>query len=170
MVETERLLIRPLTYDQLLLYRKGDHSLERELGLEDSLYIISPELLEALDETILPNVADTTTNHLFSTLWTLISKVENKMVGDLCFLGEPDEAGQIEIGYGTYPSAQKKGYMTEAVAGMMRWAADQPHVRSVIASTAKNNEPSSAVLVKNHFLRIGETDQMYSWRKDIKSV
>jgi RimJ/RimL family protein N-acetyltransferase len=168
MVETERLLIRPLTYDQLLLYKKGDHSLERELGIEDSLFIISPELLEALDETILPNVANTNRNYLFSTLWTLISKDENKMVGDLCFLGEPDEEGQIEIGYGTYPSAQKKGYMTEAVAGIILWAKDQPHVRSVIASTAKDNEPSSAVLVKNHFLRIGETELMYKWRKKIK--
>lgn len=33
MIETTRLLIRPLTYDQLVKYIKCDHSLEAELNL-----------------------------------------------------------------------------------------------------------------------------------------
>ena len=60
--------------------------------------------------------------YLFSTLWTIILKEENKMVGDLCFVGEPDAEGEIEIGYGTYDEFRKRGYMTEAVNGMINWA------------------------------------------------
>ncbi|HMC87291.1 MAG TPA: hypothetical protein VKI61_17320 [Chitinophagaceae bacterium] len=61
MVETERLILKPLTYEQLIK--------------------------EAFEQTILPNVADTTKNYLFSTLWTAISKIGNKMIGDLCIVG-----------------------------------------------------------------------------------
>jgi len=61
MVETERLILKPLTYGQLIK--------------------------EAFEQTILPNVADTTKNYLFSTLWTAISKIGNKMIGDLCIVG-----------------------------------------------------------------------------------
>jgi [ribosomal protein S5]-alanine N-acetyltransferase len=61
MVETERLILKPLTYEQLIK--------------------------EAFEQTILPNVPDTTKNYLFSTLWTAISKIGNKMIGDLCIVG-----------------------------------------------------------------------------------
>src|SRR6188768_3668464 len=155
MVETERLLLKPLTYDQLVKYIKVDHSLETELHLNESTRSISAELKEAFEETILPNVADPAKNYLFSTLWTAIYKAENKMVGDLCFIGEPNEAGEVEIGYGTYEAHRKKGFMTEAVGGMIEWAKKQPNVKSIVASTEKINSASFSVLEKNNFLKIG---------------
>ena len=39
------------------------------------------------------------------------------MVGDLCLMGEPDENGMVEIGYGTYEDFRKRGVMAEAVKG-----------------------------------------------------
>lgn len=164
MIETERLIIRPLTHGQLLKYIQVDNSLETELNLKETSRTISPELREALEQTILPNVADTSKNYLFSTLWTVISKAENKMVGDLCFVGEPNSNGEIEIGYGIYDEFRKRGFITEAVNGMIRWAEKQPAVKAIIASTDKNNLASSSVLMKNNFIRIGETETMFNWR------
>lgn len=68
MINTTRLKIIPLTYNQLVKYAKCDNSLEKELNLNPSLRKISEELKEALEDTILPNVADKTKNYLFSTL------------------------------------------------------------------------------------------------------
>ena len=102
MIETPRLILIPLTYDQLLKYIRCDHSLEAELNLQPSSRKISTELKEALEQTILPNVADPNKNYLYSTLWTAVLKEENSMVGDLCIIGEPNAAGEIEIGYGVY--------------------------------------------------------------------
>lgn len=59
MIETKRLIIKPLTYNQLLKYVMADNSLETELNLNETSRIISAELKEALEKTILPNVADT---------------------------------------------------------------------------------------------------------------
>ena len=164
MIETKRLLLKPLTYSQLLKYIKSDDSLEEELNLNKTSRVIGPELKEAFEQTILPNVADPTKDYLYSTLWTAISKKENKMVGDLCFVGEPNEAGEVEIGYGTYEAFRNQGFMTEALAGMIAWAKDQHQIKSILANTKKTNDASFAVLEKNSFLKISETETMFNWK------
>ncbi len=164
MIETKRLILKPLNYEQLIKYIKCDNSLEEELKLNKTSRTISPELKEAFEQTILLNVADKSKNYLYSTLWTAISKAENKMVGDLCIVGEPNAAGEIEIGYGTYEEFQNKGFMTEMVSGIIDWASTQPNVKSVIAATEKSNIASSKVLVKNKFIKTSETDTLLHWR------
>ena len=164
MIETERLIIKPLTLEQLIKYIRLDNSLEKELNLNSSSRSISPELKEALEQTILPNVADLNKNYLFSTLWTIILKEENRMVGDLCFVGEPNDEGEVEIGYGTYEEFRKRGFMTEAVGAMVKWAEKQPNIRSIIASTEKSNIDSFSILERNNFIKYAETGTFYNWR------
>jgi len=170
MIETERLIIKPLTYNQLKKYILNDNSLEQELNLNETSRLISPELKEALEQTILPNVADTSKNYLYSTLWTLISKKENKMVGDLCFVGAPNADGEIEIGYGTYDIFSGLGFMTEAVGGMISWAKKQPEIHAIIAGTEKQNTASFRVLEKNGFVKTGETETLLKWRLSVKRM
>ena len=164
MIETTRLIINPLTLDQLIKYIRNDGSLENELNLKIASRTISDDLKEALEHTILPNVETSERNYLFSTLWTIISKEENMMVGDLCFMGEPNTVGEIEIGFGTYESFRKRGFMTEAVGGMIKWADLQPDIKSIIASTDKDNLASSTVLQNNDFMLVGETDTLFKWK------
>jgi RimJ/RimL family protein N-acetyltransferase len=164
MLETKRLIIHPLTYTQLVKYTKCDNSLEEELNLNKTCRTILPELKEALEQTILPNVADTTKNYLYSTLWTAISKAENKMIGDLCIVGEPNEYGEIEIGYGTYEEFQGMGYMTEIVGGIIEWAKKQAIVKSITASTDKTNTASFKVLQNNNFSKVGENETNFFWK------
>lgn len=169
MIETERLILKPLTYEQLLKYAKCDNTLEAELNLNKASRTISSELKEALEQTIIPNVADTTKDYLYSTIWTAISKAENKMIGDLCMYGEPNSEGEIEIGYGTYDEFQNKGFMTEILEGMMEWFKSQIKVRTVMASTDKTNTASFRVLEKNHFIRVGESETLFHWKFEMDS-
>jgi len=164
MIETKRLILRPLTYSQLLGYLRNDGSLEMELNLSPAPGEISPELKEALEETILPHVADQSMNFLYSTLWTVIFKEQNKMVGDLCFYGEPNENGEIALGYGTYKSFEGKGFMTEAIGGIIEWARQQPEVKAIVASTEKLNVASFTILMKNDFFKSGESETLFHWR------
>lgn len=164
MIETKRLILKPLTYEQLVKYAKCDNSLEAELNLNKSSRIISAELKEALENTILPNVADKSKNYLYSTLWTAISKENNEMVGDLCIVGEPNTEGEIEIGYGTYDEFQGKGFMTEIVGGIIAWARTQPIVKSITASTDKKNTASFKVLQNNNFVKTEETETSLNWK------
>lgn len=163
-LETERLIIRPLTYEQLLKYAQNDQSLEAEFQLQKSSRTISAELKEALEETLIPAVADPGKNYLYHTLWTAISKADNKMIGDLCITGEPNAAGEIEIGYGTYDAFQGQGLMTEMVSGMILWAKSQSIVKAIIANTEKTNAASGRVLQKNGFNQTAENEDMLHWK------
>ena len=151
----------------MIKYLRCDNSLETELKLNSSSREVSPELKEAFEQTILPNVGDKSKNYLYSTLWTAISKTDNKMVGDLCITGEPNVKGEIEIGYGTYDEFQNKGFMTEIVNGFVEWANLQSAVKSIIASTNKINTASFRVLEKNGFIKIGETASLLNWKLEI---
>ena len=168
MIETEHLILRPLTYEQLVKYSNLDNSLEEELNLEKTPRGISPELREALDYGIIPNVADEQQNYLFSTLWTIILKESNKMVGDVCFKGEPNIDGEIEISYGTHFEFRRKGYMTEAVGEMLKWAKIQSNVIKVLANTDKNNLFSQRVLKNNGFSQVNEADGIIYWEIKVK--
>lgn len=167
MIQTERLILQPLTYGHLLKYIAADGSLEKELQLNATSRTLSVELKEALEQAILPNVTDTSKNYLYNTLWTAISKLDQKMIGDLCIIGDPNAAGEIEIGYGTYDEFQGNGFMTEIVGGIIGWARTQPFVKSIKASTEKSNTASFKVLQKNGFLQIGGDETFCHWKVDI---
>lgn len=146
-------------------YAENDHSLEDELGVLPTERIISPELQEALEQALLPGVAANESNYLYFTLWTIILKSENRIVGDLCFMGLPNENGEIEIGYGTYDGFRGNGYMTESVAGMIDWAKQQPEVKAIAASTDKTNVASYTILQKNEFVQFGESEDLFYWKR-----
>jgi dihydrofolate reductase/RimJ/RimL family protein N-acetyltransferase len=164
MIETQRLVLLPLTYPQVLKYLRCDNSLEMELKLSPFPRTISPDLVEALENTILPSVADPSKNYLFSTLWTAFTKSDRVMVGDLCFFGEPDANGNIDLGYGTHEAFQGKGFMTEMINGIITWAKSQATVTSITASTNTSNRASISVLKKNGFLKTDETNQTVHWK------
>lgn len=169
MIETERLKLMPLNHRQLLKYIKNDGSLEEELNLYLTSRVISKELEEALQTTILPNVLDINKDPLYTTLWSIISKNRKTIVGDICFIGEPNSKGEVEIGYGTYEEFQGQGYMTETVEAMINWAKKQAKVKTIVASTYKNNVASFSVLIKNNFIKTNETENMFHWKLELKN-
>ncbi len=162
-IETARLYLHPLTYEQLKLYLQNDGSLEKELNIDWQPRDIHPDLRESLQNTLLPEMEDHQNFHFF-TLWTMISKEYNCMIGDLCFKGEPCENGSVEIGYGIYPAFEKKGYITEAVEVLCLWAMNQKYVRSVRAETLPGNIASQRVLQKNGFVFLGNSNGFMKWQ------
>ncbi len=167
-LETQHLKLLPLSLSQLQKYLQNNGSLETELGVYLAERTISDELKEALEKTIIPGVADPERNYLFSTLWIIIYKRDNRLAGDLCFYGEPDAEGIVEIGYGTFEPFRNRGIMTEAVAAMIEWVASIPGLSAVRASTEAENTASWSVLIKNGFSKSGESDSLIHWKKELK--
>jgi ribosomal-protein-alanine N-acetyltransferase len=164
MLESDRLVIIPLNHRQLLLYAQCDNTLEAELQLPNSNRKIPTELQDALNETIIPNVANQNENYLFNTLWTAILKDEKKIIGDICIIGEPNELGEIEIGYGIYDDFQGRGLMSEMVASFIDWAKTNRGIKAIVASTNCDNIASIRVLEKNGFIQIAETINEIKWK------
>ena len=85
-------------------------------------------------------------------------------MGDIGFIGPPDDDGTIEVGYSVIPSRRRQGYATEAARAIVAWALDQGSVEVVVASCEVDNEPSMRTLARIGFLRVGEKDGQIQWR------
>jgi [ribosomal protein S5]-alanine N-acetyltransferase len=163
-LETKRLILIPLNEYQLLKYVINNGDLERELNVEVSERVVAERVVNAIQSKILPAMSDVSKNQLYYTFWTIIDKQLNRMVGDMCFKGEPNEKGEIEIGYGTYSDFRNKGYMTEAVNEIIKWALEQNGVETVLAQTDPNNSASHKVLEKNKFEIYDQVINNMFWR------
>lgn len=163
-IRTERLRIIPLSYKQLKKYLQKDFSLEKELGLQHVPRYVPEDLEEVLEEVILPSVLKSEPDHLFHTLWTLIEDKANNLVGDLCFKGKPNQFGEVEIGYGVHEYYRNRGFMTEAIEGMIGWLNRYPTARVMTAETKIDNIASQRTLEKLGFRLDKETENECWWR------
>lgn len=169
MIETPRLLLLPLRYEEMHAYLYQPETLPKALNLTGDLPPEHPELRNLFEST-LSRLKAASDNFIYLTQWFLIEKRERVVVGSFIFKGEPDANGEIEIGYGTEPPFQGKGYMSEAVTGVLMWAATQPRLTAIIAETEQTNLSSIRVLEKTGFVRSLEQGGMQWWRKPLSPV
>ncbi len=168
-IETERLHLFPLTLPQLELYLKANDGLEKELGLMPFGRTMAPQVKDMVTKFTLPKIYEAVEDdYLFYTFWLVVDKQSRVIVAEMGFKGPPVDGGRVEIGYGTMPAMQNKGYMTEAVNGMLQWAASRKDIRLVLAETRASNAPSIRVVEKNGFETISRQGENIWWRKLLK--
>jgi RimJ/RimL family protein N-acetyltransferase len=169
MVETLRLNIIPLDYDQLNLYLQAEGKFEKSLQLADNGRMVSVDVKKMADLITLPKMKRRINdNYLFYTFWIVIEKISKTIVAELGFKGAPDKAGEIELGYGTFVDFRNKKFMTEAVGGMINWAKQRPDVHFILAETDKENTASIKIVQKNNFQLFDEKGKMLWWKIDVK--
>ena len=144
-LQTQRLIIVPCTDEVLSTYateefKMGDH--------------ISNYLKELNEDPSL----------LGWGVWLVIDKENHTIIGDIGFKGKPDSESTVEVGYGMAPAARNKGYATEAVREVVRWAFSTDHVQKVVAECLMDNLPSIKVLEKLNMEKIGTKDNLYQWQ------
>lgn len=165
MIITERIKLLPLTYEQVAKFRHLNNELETELELNSSGRTIPDHFKEALLKYTMPWIQQDPENYLFATIWAIIDKNENVIVGDIGFKRKPNENGEMEIGYSTQPAYQRRGYMNEAIAEMIKWAFKDARVKSILAETREDNMPSIKVLKKNGFTEFKKDNNMIWWQR-----
>ena len=166
-IQTERLRLYPLRLDQLQCYIASPEVLEQELGVDVSREIVTDQLRRAIALKAAKMEHAAPSEHAWFTYWLIVVKDSLFGAGLAGFKGFPDAHGQAEIGYGIDPACQNKGYMTEAVKGLIQWAFQDPRCRAVIApNTKKWNIASNHVLKKVGMRVYGETEEALDWRID----
>lgn len=168
MIETKRLLIKPLTAEELKKYVDSPDNFAQEIGLIPSQSLIDNETREAILKDLLPTIIDTNKDSSFYTMWIVIEKSENAIIGGICFHGEPDENGTVEIGYGTDLKYRNKGYMTETISGLIQWIRENKKVKSITAETENTNISSIKVLENSGFKLNQQYDNNLLLRLDLK--
>ena len=97
------------------------------------------------------------------TMWLLVLRDENRVIGGMGLNGPADEKGQVFTGYWMDDRYQRRGYMTEAVAGLCGWVFEDQSVHAVTANTPADNVASQRVLIKNGFVRKGKFEGHPFW-------
>lgn len=96
-------------------------------------------------------------------VWFVVEKETNAIVGDIGFKGKPASDHTVEIGYGILPAAQNKGYATEGVEALIKWAFHSDKVKKIIAECSLDNSSSIKVLKKLGLRQIGSEAHMLKW-------
>jgi len=129
-VETERMKLYPISDDEM-----------REIIENES----DAEMKQAYGE-MLQGCLDNPEDRVWYAIWLMELKEEAGVIaGDFCFKGLSED-GTVEIGYGLREGFCGRGYMTEAVAAITRWALEQKGVSRVEAETDEENLASQRVL------------------------
>ncbi|MFD1848897.1 GNAT family N-acetyltransferase [Oceanobacillus bengalensis] len=97
-------------------------------------------------------------------VWLVINREDNTIIGDIGFKGKPNKENTVEVGYRMVPSAQNKGYATEAVREIIKWAFSFKNVEKVVAECKDDNVGSIRVLEKLHMKRSGHENNMLKWQ------
>ncbi|GCD11506.1 GNAT family N-acetyltransferase [Clostridium tagluense] len=171
-VTTQRLKIVPLDIENYRLYIENSNEMEENLGLKITNKIWDENIKGAFQYRF-KKVSENKERYLWETLWIVICKEENCEIASLMIKGYPNEMGEVIIGYGTNETFQNKGYMTEAVEGLIKWIFTNPKALSIVADTEKTNIASHRVLEKNGFIKYkesvktsdeGEVEELVWWR------
>jgi [ribosomal protein S5]-alanine N-acetyltransferase len=114
--------------------------------------------------------AEDPNGHTWGSLF-FVEPQARTLVGFGGFKGPPTSDAVVEIGYAIAPLFQGQGLATEAVAQMVQRAFADPSVRAVDAHTLGHANPSTRVLEKSGFLKIGEASDpdegvVWHWRRE----
>ena len=150
MLETERLELVPLTPDQLRLWVEDIPALEQGLKCYYQAEPMEGPFLEIVKGQLEITQKDPG-NYLWHSFWFLIRKADRVVVGSADFKDIPNEAKEVEIGYGLGKTFEHNGYMTEAVRAMCAWAMEQENISYIIAETDLDGFASQRILQRCGF-------------------
>ncbi|HME87589.1 MAG TPA: GNAT family N-acetyltransferase [Chthoniobacterales bacterium] len=118
-------------------------------GIREQLLSASPDFMTRLQSAREPNP--------WQFGFGVVHKIDNVLIGMGGFPSPPDSDGVAEIAYGIAPSYQDKGYATEVANALCHFASCDKHVKKIRAHTLAEKNPSTRVLEKCGFEKVGET-------------
>lgn len=123
-IETESLILYPIANESMELLIAAEHDAEMKQAYS--------EMLQGCVQN--PN------ERIWYAVWYIeLKNSPRTIVGDFCFKGLNAD-GTVEIGYGLYDGCCGRGYMTEALEAVCKWAVLQPHVKRIEAETGSGEQ------------------------------
>jgi ribosomal-protein-alanine N-acetyltransferase len=149
-LESERLFLRPLMFDELLNIGECNDQINDSKPAID-LAAISDSVKSAIAKKLVKMKMTSEEVYEWYTYWLIIDKDTQMGIGFIGFKGIPDENGYSEVGYNISPGYRRKGLMTEALSILVEWAASNPSCKGITATVLKTNIGSHKVLNNCNF-------------------
>jgi [ribosomal protein S5]-alanine N-acetyltransferase len=174
-IQTNRLRLIPLSYENLLSLAVSRQNLEQILGLAISDFKLNApdSFLEEFEYVIqhifIQKVHENPQEYLWYTHWLIVETTGNLTVGGIGAHGKTGATGENGIGYFIDQKSEGKGYATEAVIHFTRWMFQQdPSLKSILADTLTDGYGSQRVLQKAGFIFDSPVEEGMRWRLNRK--
>ncbi|BCZ47213.1 N-acetyltransferase [Clostridium gelidum] len=155
-LESERLLLKPLSFNELLHINNNEiDTVEILIELEAMLDFVKLAISKKIEK--MQKVSEDV--HEWYTYWLIIDKDNQKGIGFIGFKGLPDENGYSEVGYSISSNYRKKRLMTEALETLAKWAYGFQDSKGIVAKVLKTNIGSSKVLNNCNFKLVSSIGQ-----------
>ena len=92
--------------------------------------------------------------------YQVIRRADDCVIGDVGFMGPPDETGAVSVGCAITEDARGQGYGTEALSAILAWARRQSGLTCVLADTTRSNLAGQRLLERVGLHRIGEDGEL----------
>ncbi len=157
---TQRLILRPFTLDIIDAASVRDTQKLESLGIRTDGEWPEKDLFE-----VLPYFRNLITKNGVNGFnsWVVVRRENFQLVGSAGFVGNPDEKGCVEIGFGIQKTQRRQGYCLEAATALVKWAFKQDPVRCISAQCENNNLASGKLLVKLGFAQTAANEALTSW-------
>jgi ribosomal-protein-alanine N-acetyltransferase len=159
---TLRLDLVPLSIQQLKWTLDSPKPLEENLGICFDAAIVDENVIRAIGMKLTKMAKLPIEKHIWQTYWLIVERDEKIGIGLVGFKSPPDDEGLSEVGYGIAPAWQNRGYMSEALRGLLDWAFEQPGFLGITATTVVN-PASNRVLQKLGATLLEENENERSW-------
>ena len=166
MLETERLVLVPLSHEQLCLFKDNLKGLADNLGVCKIEPYDDPETAPHVEEAKqfwLDSTKQYPLNFAWYTNWVIIPKDIACVIGGIGFSGFPQEDGKTMVGYGINTKYFGRGYASEALGALIDWGFRHGDLKSIIADTPIQNIGSQRVLSKNGFTETSRDIELIHW-------
>jgi Acetyltransferases, including N-acetylases of ribosomal proteins len=158
-VQTPRLNLRPPAAADAadILRIRADAEYTRLTGISYQTLAQAETYLQRIAQQILANEV---------RFWMLTAREDGRVLGSICLWNLKWEKTQGEIGYDLLPESRGKGYMAEAVEGVLGYAFGALGLKTVVAQGLHpDNKKSMAVLARAGF-RPAQKELCYSITKE----
>jgi [ribosomal protein S5]-alanine N-acetyltransferase len=96
-----------------------------------------------------------------------------QVIGTCAFVGAPDEEGEVEIAYFSFPAYEGQGYGTAMAGALVERAEASGKVRVLYAHTLPEENPSTRILAANGFRQAGtahddEVGEVWRWERGVQ--
>jgi [ribosomal protein S5]-alanine N-acetyltransferase len=159
-LETKRLQLIPFSLDLKKAALNDRARLIAMLGVDVPEHWPGPDLAEALPSFI-ENMERAPSEPAWD--WIAIHRSEQAVIGDIGFMGGPDQGGVVEVGYSIVPEYRNQGYATEMARALIAWAFQEKGIKVVTAACLDDNFGSIKVLEKAGMRRLEPDGNMLKW-------
>ena len=158
-LQTERFTIRDLTIDDL----ENQHKLMSDSIVMNYIQDIKKDTIEESKENLMMAINDIGSKNRKYYFFLIEEKTTKEFIGNIGYTVKQNTPyGKIvELGFFIEEKHWNKGYTTEAVKRVLKFAFEEGDVYRITTGCAKENAASERVMQKNGFIKEAEYKEIF---------